>query len=318
MEIIRGIHLLHQRIAHPVVTIGNFDGVHLGHQKIIRLAMEKAKERGGKSIAYTFRPHPQVALRPATPLQLLMSYDEKCETLRQMGIDFLIEEPFSREFSSIDPETFFNEVLLRKLSVESIVVGYDFAFGKERHGHLEALGAFCRKSRVELIVVEPQRIEGEVASSSQIRQHLLAGEIESATALLGRYFFYSGVVVRGDGRGRQLGFPTANLKIEEKLTLPHGVYATWTMVEGRSYPSVTNVGVRPTFSQGESELPVLVETHLLDTQMDLYGNALQVRFVSKLRDEVRFKSQGDLQAQIQLDLQRAKLRLTKSSAGCII
>ncbi|MEO7163547.1 MAG: riboflavin kinase, partial [Bdellovibrionia bacterium] len=238
MELVRGIEALSHSVIHPVVTIGNFDGVHLGHQKIIQLAIEKAKAKGGQSIAYTFRPHPQVALRPGTQVQLLTTYDEKLEILENLGIDLVIEEPFSREFSTIEPEIFFNEVLLRKLSAENIVVGYDFAFGKERHGHLETLDQFCKSAGVKLFVVQPQRIEGEVVSSSKIRQHLLSGEMDAAKRLMGRSFFYRGIVIKGEGRGHKIGFPTANLKLEDKLALPFGVYATWAIHEGILYPSV--------------------------------------------------------------------------------
>ena len=318
MELARGIEALSHSVIHPVVTIGNFDGVHLGHQKIIQLAVEKARAKGGQSVAYTFRPHPQVALRPGSQVQLLTTYDEKLEILEKLGVDLVIEEPFSREFSTIEPEIFFNEVLLRKLSAENIVVGYDFAFGKERHGHLEALEHFCKSAGVELFVVQPQRIEGEVVSSSKIRQHLLSGEVDAAKRLMGRSFFYRGIVVRGEGRGHKIGFPTANLKLEYKLALPYGVYATWAIHEGILYPSVTNVGVRPTFQVGSKELPALVETHLLNTTIDLYGDPFEVRFESRLRGERKFAGIEELKAQIQLDAADAERRLTKVSSQLTI
>jgi riboflavin kinase/FMN adenylyltransferase len=306
MELVRGIQALTHSVAHPVLTIGNFDGVHLGHQRIISLARDKAKDRGGQCVAYTFRPHPQVALRPDTALQLLSTYDEKLELLGHLGVDLLIEEPFSREFSTIEPEQFFTEMILRRLSAEAIVVGYDFAFGRERHGHLDALATFCQNAGVELTVVPPQKMGTEVVSSSKIRQYLLAGNIELANQLLGRFFSYRGNVIRGEGRGRQLGYPTANLKLENKLTLPYGVYATWATVDGKKFPSVTNVGVRPTFQVGSFELPALVETHLLDFSGDLYGSTLDVQFVSRLRAEKKFSGTSELKAQIQIDAQQAR------------
>jgi riboflavin kinase/FMN adenylyltransferase len=309
MELIRGIQSLSHSIPHPVVTIGNFDGLHLGHQRIIQLAIEKAQQRGGKCIAYTFRPHPQVALRPATEVQLLSTYDEKIELLDSLRVDFTIEEPFSREFSTIEPEQFFTDIILRRLNTEVIVVGYDFAFGKERHGHLEALGGFCKNAGVELVIVPPHRVEGGVVSSTRIRQLLLAGQIEDAHRLLGRFFSYKGIVIKGEGRGRQLGFPTANLKLENKLALPYGVYATWAVGNGKQYPSVTNVGVRPTFQKEGKELPALVETHLLDTTLDLYGTTLEVQFVSRLREERKFTDIHQLKSQIALDASEARIRL---------
>jgi riboflavin kinase/FMN adenylyltransferase len=315
MLIVRGIEALSHAVIHPVVTIGNFDGVHLGHQKIIQLAVEKSRSMGGQVVAYTFRPHPQVALRPGSQVQLLMTYDEKLEALEKLGVDLVIEEPFSREFSIIEPEIFFNEVLLRKLSAENIVVGYDFAFGKERHGHLEALALFCKNAKVELHVVQPQRIDGEVVSSSKIRQHLMSGEMEAAGKLMGRSFFYRGIVIRGEGRGHKIGFPTANLKLEDKLALPYGVYATWAIHEGILYPSVTNVGVRPTFQVGSKELPALVETHLLNTAIDLYGDSIEVQFEARLRGEQKFTGIESLKAQIRLDAIEAERRLLAKPSG---
>jgi riboflavin kinase/FMN adenylyltransferase len=310
MELLRGIqNLKNQKITceHAVVTIGNFDGVHLGHQKIIQTTLEKAKARGGTSIAYTFRPHPQIALKPDSSIQLLSTYDEKIELLGATGLDIMVEEPFSREFSTIAPEQFFSDVLLRQLNAEEIVVGYDFAFGKGRVGHLEALGEFCKSAGVELTVVPAQRIDSEVVSSSRVRQHLLAGAIESANALLGRSFSYKGVVIKGDQRGRTIGFPTANLKLENKLALPFGVYATRTVFQSKVYPSVTNVGVRPTFQhEPGKELPALVETHLLDTTIDLYGNSLEVQFEKRLRAEKKFSGIDELKKQITLDVKEAR------------
>jgi len=306
METFAGYQAVCRNLAHPVVTIGNFDGVHRGHQAIITLALQKARARQGTCVAYTFRPHPQAALRPGTALQLLSTYDEKLELLAALGVDVTVEEPFSREFSTIEPEQFFSDVLVRALGAEAIVVGYDFAFGRERHGHLEAMQAFCDRSGIELTIVPPQKFDAEVVSSSRIRKHLLGGELEVATNLLGRSFSYRGVVIRGDGRGRKIGFPTANLQIENKLTLPYGVYATNAECEGKTFPSVTNVGVRPTFYQDSKGLSALVETHLLDTTVDLYGRKLEVRFVCKLRDEKRFSGVDELKAQIARDVEAAR------------
>lgn len=303
--VIQGIQNLTQPIHHAVVTIGNFDGVHLGHQRIIQIALEKARARKGHCIAYTFRPHPQVALRPSISLPLLLTYDEKLEILKSLGVDFIVEEPFSREFSTIEPEQFFTDILLRRLSVEAIVVGYDFAFGRERHGHLEALENLCRQAGVELTIVPPQRVEGEVVSSSKIRQCLFAGQVENANRFLGRDFFYRGVVIKGEGRGRKLGFPTANLRLENKLAIPNGVYATWTIHDGIQYPSVTNVGVRPTFQKDDKELPALVETHLINTTLDLYGSTLEVKFRKRLREERKFSGIDALKTQIAKDIEEA-------------
>lgn len=305
--------LLSGPFSRPVLTIGNFDGVHLGHQRIIALALEKARSRGGTAVALTFRPHPQALFHPERALPLLTTYDEKIGLLGELGLDAVVEEPFSPEFANISPENFFREIVQRAIGAECVVVGYNFAFGKDRQGNLELLGAFCKSAGVELVIVPPFESEdGKVVSSSRIRKCLEERKVEEANALMGRKFFYRGEVIRGDRRGNQLGFPTANLKPEGKLLLPLGVYLTESVVSmGGSrqiFPSVTNVGVRPTFLAAKPE-PVLqtwVETHLLDVSMDLYGSQLEVRFLRALRDEKKFPSREALIDQIHLDVSVAR------------
>ncbi len=308
MVLLHGVKTLDQELTHPVVTIGNFDGVHVGHQKIISLAMDLAKSRGGHSIALTFKPHPQAALNPQKEMQLLTTYEEKIQIFKGLGIDFAIEEPFSREFSEIEPIEFFNEFLLKRLGAECIVVGYDFGFGKNRGGHLDVLKDLCQNAQVELIVVPPMRLEGEIISSSRIRNYLMHGQIQEANQLLGRRFSYQGIVSHGDGRGKKIGFPTANLKMENKLVLPYGVYATYAVFGDQLYPSVTNIGVRPTFQQGRPALVAspLVETHFLDQTLDLYGYRLEILFEEHIRAEQKFKDLESLKTQIQLDIKTAR------------
>lgn len=314
MEICRGVSHLNPTAPHSVVTIGNFDGVHLGHQKIIGLAIEQAKARQGTSIAFTFKPHPQAALNPHREIQLLTTYPEKLEIFGELGVDIAVEEPFSREFSTIEPEQFFNEYLLKKLGAECIVVGYDFGFGRNRGGHLDILKRLCTTAGTDLIIVPPLRLDHEIVSSSQIRSYLLNGQIAEANALLGRRFRYQGIVAHGDGRGRQIGFATANIKPENKLTLPFGVYATFSIFGGNVYPSVTNVGIRPTFQPGTSDdqPEPLVETHLINQNVDLYGHLLEVQFVSRIRSEIQFKTVAALKSQIQNDLEEARKHLSHS------
>jgi riboflavin kinase/FMN adenylyltransferase len=314
MEVFRGIKELDRSLPHAVVTIGNFDGVHLGHQEILRIAREQAAERSGTVVAYTFKPHPQIALRPAQKTQLLTTYPEKLELLHRYGADVVIEEPFSRDFSNTTAQQFFSDNLLHRISAEAVVVGYDFSFGKGREGHLEELERLSQQAGIRLTVVPPLRVGSEIVSSTGIRRALFEGRAGDARDLLGYPFFYRGVVIRGEQRGRKLGFPTANLRIEEKLTLPYGVYATIAMYEGREYPSVTNVGVRPTFQV--EELEALVETHLfalpgpvggpVPEDTDLYGRTLEVRFVRKLRDERKFGGVGALKEQIARDVDEAR------------
>jgi riboflavin kinase/FMN adenylyltransferase len=309
---IAGVGALTRPLTKSVVTIGNFDGVHRGHQEILRLAGEKARAVGGSVVAYTFKPHPHVALRPGgqAAVQLLTTYDERAELLLKHGAALVIEEPFTREFSTIAAEQFFREILVTKLSASAIVVGYDFAFGKERQGSLDSLRKLCAECAMDLTVVPPHREGAEVVSSSRIRQHLLNGDVEAAGRLLGREFFYRGVVVKGEGRGRQLGFPTANLRLASKLALPYGVYATRAVTgDGKTFASVTNLGVRPTFHGSDDaakEMPVLVETYLLDQQIDLYGTTLEVRFVKRLREERKFAGIEQLKEQIARDVEDSR------------
>ncbi|MBC7690367.1 MAG: bifunctional riboflavin kinase/FAD synthetase [Methylotenera sp.] len=304
-----------------VVTIGNFDGIHQGHRRIMDLVIQKAKAVQGIAAVYTFRPHPQEALRPNYPIQLLSTYDEKLEILASLGVELTVEETFGPDVFSLSPEEFFTDILLGRFKAKAIVVGHDFAFGKDRKGDLAALASLCSEAGVELDIVPAFKIGNHTVSSSSIRKSLLAGDIALATQLLGRPFTYRGVVMRGDARGRTIGFPTANLKLENKLALPHGVYATQACLkrgEGKYQvlPSVTNVGVRPTFKPAESELPVVVETHVLDQvfeDFNIYGETLEVRFIQKLRSELKFSGIESLKIQIQKDAEQARQLLPQSA-----
>ncbi|MBU6375042.1 MAG: bifunctional riboflavin kinase/FAD synthetase [Bdellovibrionales bacterium] len=294
-----------------VVTIGNFDGVHLGHQKILSTTCEQARNRQARPLAFTFRPHPQSVLRPDRTPELLLTYDEKRDLLLSLGMSEVIEQPFNLSFASTTPGDFFENILRTKLKASAIVVGYDFTFGRERTGHLQVLERLCSNAGIELTVISPHRVESEVVSSSMIRQALLQGRVEEAAKSLGRPFFYQGVVVPGDQRGRQLGFPTANLSPEfldsGKLKLPFGVYATRVLLEGQSYPAVTNVGMRPTFHGGsEGAAGVQVEAHLIDQSLNLYGQTVRVQFEKKLREELRFSSAHELKEAIEKDVRKAR------------
>lgn len=304
-KIFRGFHEVKESLLRPVLTIGNFDGLHLGHREIITSIQNRAKEVGGTSVVYTFRPHPHRALRPNEKLPLINTYDEKLEILERMGIDAVIEEPFRRDFSTIEPEDFFRDVLLKKLSVHEIYVGYDFGFGKNRTGNLDVLAHLCQTKGVPLHVAKPLKIDSEICSSSKIREHLHTGKIQEANALLGREFFYRGVVVKGDGRGRKIGFPTANISIEDKLQIASGVYATNTICRGKAYKSITNVGLRPTFTDGQN-VPITVETNIFDFESDIYGEKIEVRFYQRVRSEKKFNSVDELKAQIQRDIADVK------------
>lgn len=310
MRVFRGHAEVSAALERPILTIGNFDGIHLGHREIIGSVMERARREGGTSVVFTFRPHPQEVLGPAQEIQLLNTYDEKLEQLASLGVDVVIEEPFSREFSTVPAERFFNDVLLKRIGANVVYVGYDFAFGKDRGGGMDLLRELCQRNGVELHVAKPLKVGDEVCSSSRIRGYLEQGDVARANLLLGREFFYRGLVVRGNGRGRKIGFATANVQTERKVRIREGVYATWAVHAGKIYPSVTNVGRQPTFN-ADPNAPVVVETHILDFDRDIYGEVLEVRMVERLRDEVKFSGVDALVVQIGRDVAEAR-RILKS------
>lgn len=305
MKIFHGYQQLDQTLVKPILTIGNFDGVHLGHQAIMRLVTDRAKACGGTSVVYTFRPHPQIALNPDKNLSLLCTYDEKLELLEKLGIDVVIEEPFSRDFSVRAPERFFEEALIEKVRPIELIVGYDFGFGKGRTGGIETLRRLCEANQIRFEVVPAFEKNGKSISSSRIRELLSKGDLKSASELLGHPFSYQGLVLRGDGRGHNIGVPTANLHlIDNKMALPFGVYATWSHFAGKKFASVTNIGIRPTFeSENDS---VRIETHILDYAGDLYGRVFEVQFVEYLRPEQKFSGISALTEQISRDILKAR------------
>lgn len=301
-----------------VVTIGNFDGVHLGHRALIRKTLDEAERLGAPSVALTFRPHPQIALHPEKKTPLLLTYDEKVKLLQDLGIGRVVEQPFSREFSQLSPERFLGTTVIQNLQAQSVIVGYDFRFGSDRAGGLDELRKLGAKAGIRIEVVPPQKQDDAVVSSSRIRAFLLSGQIAEAAALLGYSFFYEGVVNRGDGRGRKMGVPTANIVSDpDKLQLPHAIYATRTHVlRSNAYQtvkSVTSIGVRPTFAPASGGVnPVWVETNLFDFDQDLYGTRIRVEFVQKIRDERKFDGIEPLIAQMHQDIAAAKEILSRS------
>jgi riboflavin kinase/FMN adenylyltransferase len=314
MDLVPGFQQLNRKLTSPVMTIGNFDGVHLGHQKIIRLAVEKARARRGECVAMTFRPHPLAYLRPHSELKLITTYAEKLDLLAALGVDVIIEQPFTPEFAELSAQEFFQKIILDQVKPEAIVIGYDFGFGKNREGNVKTLQAFSHPAGIEFNEVTQQQTAGEVISSSRIREHLLRGDVDKAKLLLGREFSYRGTVSRGAGRGKNLGFPTANIRVadfQDKLVLPYGVYVTHAVIDGVELPSVTNVGVRPTFDVA-SEFPAWIECHVLgfgdrpELAQGFYGKTLEVRFVQRLREERRFANVEQLKEAVLQDIRRAR------------
>jgi riboflavin kinase/FMN adenylyltransferase len=312
MQYFDHLELFPSELAQTVVTVGNFDGVHLGHQKLIEQVVQKAASQGLCSLVLTFAPHPKKCLYPEKVLELLTTSYERKDLISRLGIDFLVQEPFNEQFSDQDAAYFFEEILVNRLRAHTLVLGHDFHFGKDRMESFDQLQELCTRHGLRYIAVEPAKYEGEIVSSSAIRHLLRSGEVQKAQKYLTRPFAYYGEVVHGEGRGRKLGVPTANLACpEDKLLLPFGVYAGLTLLQGKSYPSVIHVGIRPTVCRNSRPW---IEAHLLDQDFPFYSSCIEVSFLERLRDEKKFEDIYALKTQIFKDLEttRAILRPLRS------
>jgi riboflavin kinase/FMN adenylyltransferase len=292
------------RVANAFVTIGAFDGVHRGHQVLLRQLSEEARAQAGVPVVLTFHPHPAVVLRGIETPYYLTSPEERARLLEQSGIELVVTLPFNRELAAVGARDFVL-ALKARLGMRELWVGYDFALGRGREGDIPFLQRLGGELDFDLRVVEPFSLGEQAVSSSQIRALLREGAVSQAAQLLGRSYGFAGPVVHGDGRGRSIGIPTANVQAWEGQLLPrNGVYATWASVDGLRRPAVTNVGMRPTF---ENTPPVpRVEALLLDFDQDLYGKTVRLDFVEFLRPEQRFAGVQALLEQIELDKNRAR------------
>lgn len=311
MQLYKGMAEVPAPPANAVVTIGNFDGVHLGHQELVGKVVAHAKRIGGTPVAITFRPHPRAVLRPTDPPHLITTYEERAELLANCGVEWLVEEPFSREFSNISPDQFVNQVLVHGLNTKVLYLGYDFAFGKERSGSVETLQRLAEARGIEIHVVPPLKVNAQPVSSSLIRKTLDEGNIEFVNQCLGRSFFLTGLVWRGEGRGRTIGVPTANMQTAHRKYPRVGVYATRTRWRGDWYKSISNIGYNPTFKGDGTDLPLKIETHLFDFQADMYGDEIRVEFHAFLRAEKKFSGVDALLAQMKEDFKEARGILEK-------
>jgi riboflavin kinase/FMN adenylyltransferase len=291
-------------LAHPVLALGNFDGLHRGHSKIIERVKRGADERGGTAMAMTFDPHPPRVVRPDKAPPLLMTTEQRTEALHRAGIDTVAIVRFTHELSQWTPEMFVKTVLVDWLHVSEVWVGANFLFGHERTGNFSLLRTLGQRMGFRADKIDPVRYKDFVVSSTRVRRLVSEARVDEAAALLGHPYFIDGTIVGGRQRGREIGFPTANLQTSNELLPPFGVYATTLTVDGAVRPGLTNIGVRPTF--GESD--VTVETHLLGYAGDLYGKTVRLSFVQRLRDERRFGDVDALRAQIEAD-QRSAERL---------
>ncbi|HVB38513.1 MAG TPA: bifunctional riboflavin kinase/FAD synthetase [Vicinamibacterales bacterium] len=285
----------------PVLALGNFDGLHRGHMKILERVRRVAGERGATSVVMTFDPHPPRVVRPDKAPPLLMTKAQKLEGIARAGIEGCAIVRFTHDLSQWSPEVFVATVLVEWLHVAEVWVGANFLFGHDRTGNYSLLRILGARLGFRAEKIDPVRYKEFVVSSTRIRRLIGEGRVDEAGALLGHQYVLDGVVEEGDRRGRQIGFPTANLRTENEQLPPDGVYATTTAIEETEYPSVTNIGVRPTF--GESRR--VIETHLLGFNGDLYGRSVRLGFVQRLRDERRFDSVEALRDQIAADVARA-------------
>ncbi|TLY37558.1 MAG: bifunctional riboflavin kinase/FAD synthetase [Nitrospirae bacterium] len=287
----------------PVVTIGNFDGVHLGHQAVLKLLRERVALHRGTVVVLTFDPHPLRVLTPHVHLRFLSDPEEKLRLLDEAGVDVVVRLPFTRDFASQSPEEFMTAVLSEGLGAKELYVGQTFRFGRERAGTIETLTAAAPRLRLTVRAISPVVINGLPISSTRIRHMVRDGLISEAARLLGRPYRLCGKVIQGEHRGGELGFPTANIVPPEGRVLPaDGVYATELQVSGQTLPAVSYIGVRPTFGVGAR----LIETHLLDEGQDLYDREIAIFFHARLRPDQTFESADLLTQQIAADVARTR------------
>jgi riboflavin kinase/FMN adenylyltransferase len=314
LETVAGTDKLSRALVRPVLTIGNFDGVHVGHRAIMKTVIERARALGGESVVLTFDPHPRKVLQPDRAPSLLTTREQKLEALEAIGIDVAILQPFDLEFAKISPGDFVRNIVFERIRPVEVFVGYDFRFGRDRQGSMAALGEIGAKLGISVTIIPEIRINDLDVNSTRIRELLAKGEVEEAQVLLGRPFSIRSVVLEGDRRGQTLGFPTANLGPENEILPAVGVYAGEfrVLVEHSSgpanalYPAVINVGMRPTFFKSGR---LLAEAHLLDFEGDLYGLSVELSFHYRLRSEQKFPGPKELKVQIAVDVVMARERL---------
>lgn len=291
-------------IARPtVLTLGVFDGLHLGHQSIMKTVVERASESEAVPTVITFDPHPRAVLHPESAPPMLQTLDQRLANFNVLGIEQAIVIRFTKEFADQEAEEFLREIVHERLQAKEIYLGHGFAFGKGRRGDIELLRKMSGELGFTADEVPEVRLRGIRISSSRIRQLLKDGQVNLVRRMLGRPYGIEGVVIRGDRRGHTIGFPTANLKPKNRVVPKFGVYATATLIEGAWKKGVTNIGVRPTF---ESDSEPSIETHIFDFDDDLYGSVLRVRFLHRIRPEKKFSGIEELKAQITRDVKIAK------------
>ena len=303
MTVICTLDNLPKDIKHPVVTIGNFDGVHWAHQAIFTRVIERARDIDGTSMVITFEPHPIKVMSPEKAKPLITLMEQKKELVSKQGIDILLLIEFTLEFAAIPARYFVRDILVDKIGIKEIVVGHDYAFGHNREGNIDLLKEMGQEFRFKVHQVGPVYVGKSLVSSTSIRNLIMEGNVSEARGLLGRNYQIRGKVIRGRKRGGPLvGYPTANLKVVDELIPEEGVYVVTVELNGKIYQGLTNIGYNPTFK----DKALSVETHIFDLSADIVGEKIKINFLSRLRDEIPFASARELSEQISRDIQEAR------------
>lgn len=300
MDVITGLELPPSLPQNTIVTIGNFDGVHLGHQKILLFLVDQAKKRNLYSLVLTFSPHPEEILGKGK-IMMIQTLEQRLETIEKFGVQGVSVTAFDEQFSSLSSENFIQKILLNFLMAKEIVIGENFRFGKDREGDINTLHALAHRLDFQAHKIPSVVKEGKIVSSSLIRRFLLEGKIEEANALLGRYYEIKGRVIKGKSRGKGLGFPTANIDPKNDI-IPLGVYVSQVRINSETFPAITNAGLRPTFNKEEMQ----IESYIINFNKNLYGEEMDIIFIKKIRNEMKFKSPEELSLQISKDLEQTK------------
>jgi riboflavin kinase / FMN adenylyltransferase len=288
------------KLVNPVITVGTFDGVHLGHRKIIKKLIEKSIELNGASVVFTFQNHPRNLLFPNEELNLLNTNSEKIHNLEKLGIDIVIAYDFTYEFSQLNSHEFIRKILIDKLNIKHLIFGFNHHFGKNREGDFKNIKECAEKYNFTVERVDAFKIDDQNISSTKIRKALQSADIETANKYLGYNYFIIGIVIEGNKIGREIGFPTANLLVEKNKLLPeNGVYAVIVYYMGEKYVGMLNIGTRPTLNNSNSIQNI--EVHIIDFNKTIYGESLKIELLRKMRDEKKFESLADLKRQIEKD-----------------
>ncbi|MGR3176302.1 MAG: bifunctional riboflavin kinase/FAD synthetase [Candidatus Scalindua sp.] len=306
MDTVFGINKkIEKKLNWPVVTLGVFDGVHLGHQKVIKKTIDLANKKNGESIILTFGRHPKSFLSQKQQ-SCITSLEHRLVLFEQLGVDISIVMKFDRKIAEISAEDFIAKIIHEWLGAKVVVLGFNCSFGKDRRGDASMVCNFAEKYGFEVVVCEPAEFEGEITSSTAIRKRIIQGDLQKAKGMLGRRVSVFGTVIKGLGRGMELGFPTANLNLHHEIKPPSGVYATKAFLDGREHNAITNIGTCPTFEENTNDNEPLVEVHIIDFNESIYGEDLEVQFLYKLREEIKFENADELKRQ----LERDKMRFT--------